>query len=496
MSSRIQRTSACRALVLGVGLLVAGGCGGGEVGPGSGPAPQERVSAPRPESFEGLDPKAVELIQAAAEAVDGEPADAAVWGQLAQVYHAHRRFGLAADCYRQALVRDPQDARSWYLLSRVEDQLGETDAALEHLRECARYEDYPPAHWRLGYLLLARGELDSAEEAMREAMAQAPHDAAAVVGLARIVLQQGRASDAVTLLEEHLRRVPRDAHAKVLFGTALREVGRGEEAARLLAGGEGGAPIQSDPWEQSMLSLRQGFRTDFLRAVRWLDAGEVDRAVVALEQLLARSPDDVLVLINLHRGYRMQGKLNEAIELLARARRIEPLRDVVHLHLAGAFWEQAWLGREEPDVSLLGLALQSAREACELSPTYAAAHAMHGDVLEDLGRPEAAAEAFAQAARLDSTSAPWQLRAGHALCELNRWADAVPLLEQHGRLEPDSVKGLFLLSAALANSGRLEEATAPLERARQLSPKDPVLLDAIADLEHRKAQGAVEGQPQ
>jgi Flp pilus assembly protein TadD len=164
---------------------------------------------------------------------------------------------------------------------------------------------------------------------------------------------------------------------------------------------------------------------------------------------------------------------------------------MIHLHLAGAYLHKAKQAGDAPDRGLLGIALESIRQACELSPTFANAHGLRGDILLELKQEERSTEAFAKAAGLDRTSIMWHRKAGRALCDAARWQEAVPLLRRLDLLQPGSKRTLFLLSAALANSGQLAEARAPLEAAQKLAPEDPTLLKALADLDaaRRRAEG-------
>jgi tetratricopeptide (TPR) repeat protein len=445
------------------------------------------TQAPLPADFAGLDPEAVEMIRGAAENLNRAPHRPELWSQLGMVFHAYRRFELARTCYEERLSRDEEDAQTWYFLALIEDQLGETDLAVAHTERSIRIEPaYPPSHWRLGFLRLARGELDQAGAAMQAALAIAPQDAAAVVGMARVHLQKARSPEAVALLKEHLERIPRDDNARFLLGTAYRKMGRMEDAARALASGAGGEPAREDPWLGQVFALRAGYRKEFLFAVDALDKGHLDQAIALLEKLHEREPNDTLIHINLHRAYRKNGEPDRAIDLLVEARRIEPLQDMIHLHLAGAYRDKARQAGEPPDPGLLGTALESIRKACELSPTFANAHGLRGDVLLDLGLEKQAADAFLQAAGFDRTSVMWHEKAGRALCRSARWAEAIGVLRQLDILQPASAPTLFLLSAALANSGHLDEALAPLERARQLAPEDPAILKALYDIEKRR----------
>jgi len=459
-------------------------------GPGAPPPPPlERLEHPPALEEDGLEPAARALVLRRAAEVEAAPGRAEPWLALGSALHAHGRFQDARACYAQVVLRDPGNARAWYLRAVVEDELGAVDAAVGAFQEAVRLApDAVPARWRLGNLWLGLGELGRARSAFEAALSRAPHDAAAVVGRARVLLQQEDFTAAASALQEHLRRLPVDGNARYLLALAYQRLGRSEDAAALLAGGAGGEPLRQDPWLQEVLALRQGDRAEFLRAVEELDHGDPDRARAQLEELHARRPEDTLVLLALQRALRRSGELERAIELLLEARRIDPLDDIVHVHLAGACREAAHRAGTPPDRTWLERALESATQACELSPTFAEAQAMRGDVLEDLGRPAEAAAAHRTAAELAPDVALWQEKAGVSLCRAGRWAEAVPVLRRLDALRPNDPRGLLTLAAALANSGQLEEARAPLAAARRLAPDDPAVRKASEDLERSLAR--------
>lgn len=460
----------------------------GEAGPAATtPAPTHdgpRTAAPDLTGIETLDPAAVAALRDAAQAVDRAPDSVTAWNDLATRLHAHQRLDQARTCYLEVLRRAPDDPRATYRLALVDEELGREQESLERLERGATLaSDYAPAHWRLGLARLDRGELERAEAELRRALAIAPDDAAATVGLARVQLARGQDAEAAAGLEAHLARHAQDGNARFLLGTAYRKLGRTEEAQRALAAGAGGEPLQDDPWLAEVMALRAGQRTEFLAALEDLERGDVQEATRALEALRTQDPGDSLVLINLHRAYRMAGRLDEALAMLEQARELDPSQDIVHLHLAGALREKARRGGGAPDPSLLALALESARQAIALSPTFSAAHGMLGDVLLDLGRHEEATAAWSEAARLDRADAMWQERAGQALCLLGRWSEAVPFLRQWDALRPNTPQALLLLSAALANSGQLADARTQMQRLRRIAPDDPTVEEAWRKLE-------------
>jgi len=308
---------------------------------------------------------------------------------------------------------------------------------------------------------------------MRDALRLAPFDAAANVGLARVRLQQDRAEDAVSLLEAHLRRLTGDSNARFLLGTAYRKAARPEDAARMLASGAGGDPVRKDPWLGEIYSLRRGYRREFLHAVDVLAAGDVAAAIEALETLHAREPEDTLIHLSLNRAYRMNGERKRALELLLEARDLEPLEDMVHFHLAGVQIEEAHDEEDPSSSAALERALESIDRACELSPTFANAHGMRGDVLMAMKRHEEATDAYVRAAQFDRSSPMWNDKAARNLGQAKRWREAIPFLLRLDALRPGTANIHYLLSIAYLETGHPDEALTHAQRAHQLAPDDP-----------------------
>ncbi|MFT5048793.1 MAG: tetratricopeptide (TPR) repeat protein [Chlamydiales bacterium] len=481
---RTLEPAATRRGMLAVGLLLAAslaGCGGAAPGTGSTEAGTDSAlieatratAAPQLDQLEGLDQRAADAIRNAADELASSIDRSSAWTGLGILLHAHRRFEAARSCYEQGLLRDPHDARTWYFRALIDDQLGATDRAERGLERCLEIEaSYPPAHWRLGLLQLGRGDLERAEESMLAALAISPHDAASVVGLARVRMQQGDGAAAVDLLEAHTERIPGDDNARFLLGTAYRQVGRMQDAARVLATGAGADPIRNDPWQAVIIGHRRGYRADFLEATEVLARGEVKRAIALLERLREQQPDDTLVQLSLHRALRADGALDESIGLLLETREREPLHEMVHLHLAGAYLEQAKLGGDPADQVLLLAALQCSQRARELAPSYPSAHGMHGDILTALDQTDAATDAYLLAAELGRDSIQWHRLSARSLCAAGRWQEALRVLDRLDVLEPDSARTLYFIGVAHGSTGQLERARVALARAVELAPDD------------------------
>jgi adenylate cyclase len=155
----------------------------------------------------------------------------------------------------------------------------------------------------------------------------------------------------------------------------------------------------------------------------------------------------------------------QSLELAQRAVALDPRYPNAHFALALV---SMWLGRNDR-------ATAEFREAVKLNPSFAAAHAIFGAVLNSSeGKPEEAVESVENAIRL-SPSDPrlfiWLvgLAAGHY--QLGHYAQAAEIGRRSWSLNRSYITGLTYVVAGLAQLGRIEEARAALADLTELDPK-------------------------
>jgi tetratricopeptide (TPR) repeat protein len=158
---------------------------------------------------------------------------------LDQYRHATR----PADIYwREALRRDPLDARCNTSLGIWHLRRGEFDRAETHLRKAierlTRRNPNPAtgeAHYHLGITLRHLGRIDAAADALWKATWNAAWRAPAHLALAEIDATRGNAASALDHAEETLRHDADNALARNLKAALLIELGRQAEVDALLA---------------------------------------------------------------------------------------------------------------------------------------------------------------------------------------------------------------------------------------------------------------------
>ncbi len=181
-------------------------------------------TVPDPPPFtpsEQQDQQIVEVIQTARAAAVAEPGNGAKRAALAMVLHGNDLLELAEQTYVQALALDPDQARWWYQLAKVQAARGALDEAMASLDRAESLEPaYAPIHWRRGYWLLDLGRLEEASAAFNRALSISPTEPAARVGLARSKLLAGRNEEAIAVLEPIVQDLPQVGYLHQLLASA------------------------------------------------------------------------------------------------------------------------------------------------------------------------------------------------------------------------------------------------------------------------------------
>lgn len=135
----------------------------------------------------------------------------------------------ALDAARAGLA-DHDDPELLAVATEAAVHLGEDDAtALARRLAAARPDDGPAQRW-LGLALLADGESDAAEHALRAAVRLDPQDSAAVIALGHLVRRHGRDADAAEMLEQAAAADPEDTDLLRNLVDLHRMAGRSRKA--------------------------------------------------------------------------------------------------------------------------------------------------------------------------------------------------------------------------------------------------------------------------
>ncbi|PTL71695.1 DUF5107 domain-containing protein [Rathayibacter caricis DSM 15933] len=365
--------------------------------------------------------------------------------------------------WREALRRDPGDARVHLALAEHAYGRGEYDVALEHcdgsLRRLTAHNGNPAdteaLHLR-GLVLVRLGRRREAAAAFGKAAWDGKWAHAALVESACLLAADGDHSAALDDLRTALRLDTDDLRARALAVVCLRALGRAEEAARLL-----GETLALDPLDQLARTLDGRDPADpFARIDAALDLasfGETAEAERLLASVLhgapapegagsAAAPAGYLLAHLLER----QGRRDDA----AAVRRDAASVDAVRAFPAGLDAHDALVAAVAAD------------------PADTRAHALLGMLLYDAGRRGEAAEHWRRAIAGGSTDAVTHRNAGLAAYNDSGDDDAAWSAYLRAReLAPDDARILYeldQLAARLGHDDRLArlESELPLVLSR------------------------------
>jgi tetratricopeptide (TPR) repeat protein len=433
-----------------------------------------------------IDAATIQRIEAAVEAVEAAPDAWMGWLDLGMQYHANEMLTQAIPCYEQAGVLAPDEARPYYYLAQSLATSGELAGGVANMRRAAALaEEFAPAHWRLGLLLLESDDASAAVPEFERAIELDPSDRVGWVGLARVALQAGRPEQALEALER-AAALPghNDGYVQRLLGTTYARLGRTAEAERALARGGTWSPYWPDPWMTAVEDLRASVGYRNLVGQQMISAGRAEEGVSVLEALRRDYPDEVstLTLLNLGVGYRMLERYDEAIETFETVLETLPRNVHTHENLARVQLRKARTADPVTASRLRRSAQEHVNRALELAPRSALAHGLNGGLLAADQRYADAAREYRLAFDYEPRQPTWAVTAARMYWRLEDWQAVVELLEQVRRLTPDNAEVWYKLGVARMRMGHLEAADEALQRAAGLAPDDQAVRQALAEL--------------
>ncbi len=403
-----------------------------------------RATAPTPPDIElaHVDPLVADAIGQARDGVLAKPHNPAAWGELAIVLHAHDFYADAKQCYTQAERLDPTNPAWPYLLGDCYCYEGDpTREAIPHFRRALSIAGQnPTARTRLGELLTEAGEFDEAEALFREVLVDDPGEPRAHLGLARVALTRGNARAGLTHIHNCIARAGDIPRACTLLAEAYHVLGEHDLAAdaHKRATKHTEPFFWPDPFLDLMFARRTGFSALSRKATALYKANRGSEALVVLEELARRYPDNPLARNGLGRMYVLINQPAVGEPHLREALRMDPDLVEARYNLASALMQ----------LEQRGEAVVELRRVLEQQPHHAEAHLKLGQCLYLQNDKVGAAVALRDAIRYAPNNAKAQKNLGVVLFELRDYADAVIHLELATTLAPDDQQLASLLTRA------------------------------------------------
>jgi putative PEP-CTERM system TPR-repeat lipoprotein len=385
-----------------------------------------------------------------AEYLKHDPAHLAARKMLGGILVDQRDSRQAVVILEPALKLAPNDPQVLALLGQAYMNERMYSAAAPLLEKAARA--LPDASQIRTELALARLALGRGEEAVKELAAVLTRDPKATrarVSMAMVLLNQGKADEALAVASELATLEPENPVAHNLVG--LAHLARKD------------LPAARGSFERALAVSPEFLSAHHNLAAVELAAGDPAAAEQRYHLVLQEHRDDLPSLVGIARIAESQGRLEDAVRWLDRARRAHPEALGEHLRLAEVY-----------------LRLRKADAALEVAQEVDRRQPVNYEVLELIGRAQLAMEKPADATRTFRTAfgapvpsasvlvrlAQLQLRAGDE--EGARWT-----LEKAVGMEPQLVPAQSLLVTLDAQAGRVSEALARAEWLRQRQPGSP-----------------------
>jgi tetratricopeptide (TPR) repeat protein len=329
------------------------------------------------------------------------PGDVPALLELARRMERQGMDGEALADYRKAADADPKRGDAWAGVARLAVKQRDPDAAREAATKVMRVSPADPKALRdAGEALLAVGDVNGARDALVNATAAAPGDAAAWDALARVQTERGSYSDALRAGEQAIRLAPDVASYHLHLATARRLSADAAGADRALAEASRLAPDDGD------VLLEQGV----LRAGTARTAEEKLQAEATLVKARVRlrgTPREAEALRRLGQWYLAAGKLPEAQTTLEACLRLAPGDSAAlfalsrTLALRGRSAEADALMKRYAEQADLYLAVRQLRMRMQREPDRADLPRRLGDLLAAHGQAEAARTAYQRSLEID-----------------------------------------------------------------------------------------------
>jgi cellulose synthase operon protein C len=265
-----------------------------------------------------------------------------------------------ADAKQQLVAarqRFPKSIPTLILLGRVEQHLGNADAAEADLRAAIALVDPARADAVLPYVALSkllseRGHVDDGRAALEEAKKKLPASPALERAFGEMSELSGDYDGAIAHFEAALARDPKDATTHFRLGVALRRVRKFDQASAEL---DKVAAVDKD---YPGLALERGLLFE--------ESGDVQKAIEQFNGALAKAPDDPDLQLRVGAAYVAIGRPDEALPVLRKVLDKRPASAEAHHFIGRALMLQP--GPEQSD------AIRYLKRAVDLDPNRAEFH--------------------------------------------------------------------------------------------------------------------------
>jgi tetratricopeptide (TPR) repeat protein len=290
-------------------------------------------------------------------ALQFDPASPETIANDAEAKIALERLADAKTQLTDARQRFPKSISILLLLGKVEQHLGNNDAAEQDLRTAITFTDAarPDAvlpYVALSELLSARGHMSDAKSVLDDARKRLPPSAALDRAVGEVNEAQGDYDLAIAQYKSSLQKDPKDVATHFRLAVVLRRIRKFDDASAEL---DRVAAVDKD---YPGLSLERGLLFE--------ESGDVDKAIEQFKTALAKAPDDPDLQLRVGSAYVAIGRPDDALPMLRKVLEKRPTSAEAHHYIGRA---QMLKGTSEQDDALIHL-----KRAVDLDPNRAEFH--------------------------------------------------------------------------------------------------------------------------
>lgn len=397
------------------------------------------ASPPGPPALvlDGVDAAVAAELRRAQADVEASPQSPRRWGNLGSLLLANDFHDEALECLRRAEQLDPNDDTWPYLQGMALLFRGSSSAATSFTRAARLRPGEPAPRLRLAELLLARDDLDPAEEAFRQVLALKPGNPRALLGLGLIAQRRGRWADSLDPLEKAVASpfAAKAAHAALAAAHLRLKDAAAAERHRQAAEESATDTAWPDPYLEPIDALRMGLTARIDRVDGLLAQQAVGPALRLLEELLAEHPSSDEGRLRLAQALIRSGSNDRAEQELRRLTADHPRLPEGPFLLGVLLLQRGAYAEAEVEL----------RRAVGLRPGFAMAHYNLGRCLEGQSRKDAARDSYRAAVGHRPQLVPAHVGLARVLREQGDRAAAREHLEQAIRLQSSDPPTKMLL---------------------------------------------------
>lgn len=360
--------------------------------------------------------------------------------------------------------------RSWIWLLTLGLMVVSSAWAQSEQAQPAQKEPSVKAYLLVGDVYYSSGEYDAAMIAFRRALEKEPNNVYALYGLGRTQLKMHQITAAIENLKRAIAIDGNYAPLYVALAQAYTDrylYAQDKEAAKKYL-------------DQALLVLDDAQAIDpkyypiyNQRGLIYQYKGDLVKAEAAFKQSLELAKDDPVVRYNLAQVYLSQGKLDEALDMLAAGVALDPSSAQLQLLYGKVLAVKGRLNEAE----------QALSKATELEPLNASSWLNLGQVYYLEKNYSQAVDALGKAIELDPLSYPEAyFYLGRAYLDGGHIAEARLNLTKAVKLAPDNAEYHYWLARALIAAGDKDAARAELNRVLELAPDHSEAKKALSSL--------------